>query len=65
LDILNFLHAVSNVKADPTSIFRLKDESLENLEYLSALDVLAREIADNLESTLEQFSGIYGNLKEE
>jgi len=45
-------------------IFWLKDESLEDLENLPAPDVLAREIADNLESALEQFNGIYENLKE-
>ena len=52
-------------RADPTSIFWLKDESLEDLEYLPAPDVLAREIADNLDSALEQFNGIYENLEEE
>jgi len=46
-------------------IFWLKDESLEDLENLPAPDVLAREIADNLESALEQFNGIYENLKVE
>jgi len=42
-----------------------KDESLEDLECLAAPDVLAREITDKLESVLEQFNGIYENLKEE
>jgi len=46
-------------------IFWLKDESLEDLENLPAPDILAREIADNLESALEQFNGIYKNLKVE
>ncbi|MBU4350505.1 hypothetical protein KJ830_08295 [bacterium] len=42
-----------------------KDESLEDLKNLPARDILAREIVDNLESALEQFNGIYENLKEE
>jgi len=42
-----------------------KDESLEDLENLPAPDVLAREIAGNLKSVLEQFNGINENLKEE
>ena len=42
-----------------------KDESLEDLENLPARDILAREIADKLESALGQFNGIYENLKEE
>ena len=42
-----------------------KDESLEDLECLPARDILAREIADKLGSVLEQFNGIYENLKEE
>ncbi len=45
-------------------IFWLKDESLEDLENLPAPDVLAREIADNLESALDQFNSIYGDLEE-
>jgi hypothetical protein len=32
---------------------------------LAAPDILARGIADNLESALEQLNGIYENLKEE
>lgn len=39
--------------------------ALEDLECLPAPDVLAREIADNLDSALEQFNGINENLKEE
>jgi len=42
-----------------------KDESLEDLENLPVPDILAREITENLESTLEQFDGICENLKEE
>ena len=46
-------------------IFWLKDESLEDSENLPAPDILAREIADNLEAALEQFNGIYEELGEE
>ena len=42
-----------------------KDESLEDLENLPVPDILDREITENLESALEQFNGIYENLKEE
>jgi len=42
-----------------------KGASLEDLENLPAPDILAREIAENLESALEQFNGIYNNLKED
>lgn len=45
-------------------IFWLKDESLEDSASLPDPDVLAREIAMNLESALEQFSTIYDNLSE-
>jgi type I restriction enzyme M protein len=44
-------------------IFWLKDESLEDSENLPAPDVLARDIAENLGSALEQFSGIYEDLR--
>ena len=43
-------------------IFWLKDESLEDSENLPPPDLLAKEIAENLESALEQFSGIYEDL---
>jgi type I restriction-modification system DNA methylase subunit len=43
-------------------IFWLKDESLEDSENLPPPDIIAREIAENLESALEQFSSIYENL---
>ena len=39
-------------------IFWLKDESLEDSENLPDPDILAREIAENLESALEQFNSI-------
>jgi type I restriction enzyme M protein len=45
-------------------IFWLKDESLEDLENLPEPEVLAREIADNLQAALEMFSSIYEELEE-
>lgn len=45
-------------------IFWLKDESLEDSENLPAPDILAREISENLESALEQFSSIYEELED-
>ena len=44
-------------------IFWLKDESLENMENLPDPDVLALEIAENLESALDQFRAIYDDLE--
>jgi len=44
-------------------IFWLKDESLEDSENLPSPDILAREIAENLQSALEQFSSIYEELE--
>lgn len=43
-------------------IFWLKDESLEDSENLPDPDVIARDIAENLESALEQFSNIREDL---
>jgi len=45
-------------------IFWLKDESLEDMENLPDPDVLALEIAENLESALDQFRAIYEGLEE-
>jgi type I restriction enzyme M protein len=45
-------------------IFWLRDESLEDSDNLPDPDVIAREIAENLEDALEQFAGIVGSLKE-
>jgi type I restriction enzyme M protein len=42
----------------------LKDESLEDTENLPAPEVLAAEIAENLESALEQFNSIREELEE-
>lgn len=45
-------------------IFWLKDESLEDSANLPDPDILAKDIAENLESALEQFSSIYESLQE-
>ncbi len=44
-------------------IFWLRDESLEDSDNLPDPDVIALEIAENLEDALEQFSGIVGALE--
>ena len=46
-------------------IFWLRDESLEDSANIPAPEILAKEISENLESALEQFSTIYGDLAEE
>jgi type I restriction enzyme M protein len=43
-------------------IFWLKDESLEDTENLPPPEILAKDIAENLEAALEQFNSIYGDL---
>ncbi|MGB6681292.1 MAG: class I SAM-dependent DNA methyltransferase, partial [Candidatus Bathyarchaeia archaeon] len=45
-------------------IFWLKDESLEDMDNLPDPDVLALEIAENLESALDQFRAIYEDISE-
>jgi len=45
-------------------IFWLRDESLEDSENLPGPDLLARDIAENLETALGQFSSIYEDLEE-
>jgi type I restriction enzyme M protein len=45
-------------------IFWLKDESLEDSESLPDPDVIARDIAENLESALEQFNSIQEDLRQ-
>ncbi|GAI00541.1 unnamed protein product, partial [marine sediment metagenome] len=45
-------------------IFWLKDESLEDMENLPDPDTLARDIAENLESALEQFRCICEKFEE-
>jgi type I restriction enzyme M protein len=44
-------------------LFWLKDESLEGSDELPAPDVLAHEIADDLQAALEQFAAIAEKLK--
>lgn len=46
-------------------IFWLKDESLEDAENLPDPDVIAQEIAENLEVALEQFRSISGDINED
>ena len=43
-------------------IFWLRDESLEDSENLPAPDIIAKGIAENLESALEQFARIHEDL---
>jgi type I restriction enzyme M protein len=45
-------------------IFWLKDESLADTDNLPAPEILAAEIAENLQSALEQFNSIIEELKE-
>jgi type I restriction enzyme M protein len=42
----------------------IKDKSLNDLDNLPDPDVLARDMVENLETALEQFSSIYEDLKE-
>jgi type I restriction enzyme M protein len=44
-------------------IFWLKDESLEDTENLPAPEILAADIAENLEAALEQFNSIMEELQ--
>jgi type I restriction enzyme M protein len=44
-------------------IFWLKDKSLEDSENLPEPDVLAQEIADDLQTALDQFSAIAAELR--
>jgi type I restriction enzyme M protein len=44
-------------------ILWLKDETLEDSENLPDPDLLARDISENLESALDQFSSIYQDLE--
>jgi type I restriction enzyme M protein len=45
-------------------IFWLKDDSLEDLEHLPKPEVIAQEIAENLQVAFSQFDGIYADLTE-
>ncbi len=53
------------IQRDKTSldIFWLKDDSLEDSANLPAPEILAQDIAENLQSALEQFIGIYDELE--
>jgi type I restriction enzyme M protein len=53
------------VKRDKANldIFWLKDESLEDSASLPDPDVIAAEIAEDLQATLDQFSQIASDLK--
>jgi hypothetical protein len=46
-------------------IFWLKDKSLEGSEDLQPLEIIAAEIAENLEAALEQFTEIHAELAEQ
>ena len=46
-------------------IFWLKDDSLEDSEYLPEPGILAQEIADDLQTALEQFASIASELGED
>ena len=45
-------------------IFWLKDKSLEDSENLPEPDVLAQEIADDLQNAMELFAGIAEKIRE-
>ena len=45
-------------------IFWLKDKSLEESDDLPEPDVLAQEIADDLQTALEQFRTVANGLKD-
>ena len=45
-------------------LFWLKDNSLEDSEHLLEPDVLAQEIAEDLQRALAQFAAIAGELQE-
>jgi len=55
------------IKRDKTNldIFWIKDKSLEDIDNLPDPDVLANEIAEDLENALEQIQEIVSDLKEE
>ena len=60
--VFGFGDLVARDKAN-LDIFWLKDESLEDTDNLPAPEVLAAEIAENLQSALEQFTSIIDALK--
>jgi type I restriction enzyme M protein len=54
---------VSREVGENLDIFWLRDQSLEDSDDLPKPDVLAEEIADDLEAALEQFTAIAAKLK--
>jgi type I restriction enzyme M protein len=48
---------------DHLDIFSLKDESLEDSANLPAPDVIAAEIAEDLQAALDQFAQIASDLR--
>jgi type I restriction enzyme M protein len=58
----NYDEIIKRDKAN-LDIFWLKDKSLEDSEDLPDPDVLAQEIADDLQTALDQFSAIAAELK--
>ena len=63
--IAAFLYRHEILERDKTSldIFWLKDKSLADLDNLPAPDELAADIIENLQSALESFQELMGQLK--
>ena len=63
---LALLHLRGTCKRDKVNldIFWLKDKSLEDADSLPDPDVLAQEIADDLQTALELFGAIANELKD-
>jgi|GEM_PF-4882864 len=47
------------------SLQKLQEETKNDTENLPDPDILVRDTAENLESALEQFKGIYEDLEED
>jgi type I restriction enzyme M protein len=62
--VFNYEELIQRDKVN-LDIFWLKDESLEDSANLPNPDILAREISENLESALDQFTTISQSLTEE
>ena len=60
--VFNYDELISRDKAN-LDIFWLRDESLEDSSNLPAPEVLAQEIADDLEAALEQIRGVLSGLE--
>ena len=54
---------MDSVTRQNLDIFWLKDDALEESANLPALEIIAREITDDLEAALEQFATIAEDLK--